>query len=92
MHTNASPTAHVKTDLTKGKKDKEALKGEIVQGKQLKPVKTRDASSPVVEGVVLNLPDKAKVEEIIKQLWNKDNRRAWFALVRKDRAHSVAGS
>lgn len=73
--------AHVKSDLSKGKKDKEALKGEIVQGKQLKPVKTRDASAPVLEGVVLNLPDKTKVEDIIKQLWSKDNRRAWFAHV-----------
>lgn len=73
--------AHLKTDLTKGKKDKEALKGEIAAGKQLKHVKTRDASAPLLEGVVLHLPDKAKVEDIIKQLWNKDNRRAWFVLL-----------
>lgn len=71
--------ANVKTDLEKGKKTKEALKGEIAAGKQLKPVKTRDASSPLQESVVLNLPDKAKVDDIIKQLWNKDNRRAWYA-------------
>jgi len=71
---------NLKTDVTKGKQTKEQLKEEIKKGKQLKQVKTRDASAPMVDNVPLNLPDRAKVEELIKSLWSKDNRRAWIVM------------
>jgi hypothetical protein len=56
-----------------------ALKSEITKPQKLKPVKTRDASSPYVPESVNN-PDKEKVQGIIQQLWTKDSRRAWLVM------------
>jgi len=70
---------HLKTNAAAGKQTRAQLSSEIQKEHRLKPVKTRDASEPFVP-VPINNPDSAKVQALIKELWSKDNRRAWLLM------------